>query len=79
MPSSDLNDYIHLQKEIKRLKEDNTHLMSENRDLLNKVKTLKLTSSGNAAGESSSSAADDDMVHDEKTINELKQEIFVGG
>lgn len=34
MPSSELNDYIQLQKEIKRLQEDNRHLVEENSRLL---------------------------------------------
>lgn len=41
MPSSELNDYIQLQKEIKRLKDDNTHLCSENKELLNRVKNIE--------------------------------------
>lgn len=37
-PQSELSDFIQLQKEIKRLNEDNSHLVEENRDLLKKLK-----------------------------------------
>ena len=38
LPPSELNDYINLQKELKRLNEDNLHLSNENKELLNKLK-----------------------------------------
>ena len=44
MPSSELNDYIRLQKEIKRLQEENRHLIDENHKLL-KQTTSTMTSS----------------------------------
>ena len=38
LPSSELSDYINLQKEIKRLSEENFHLSTENKELLSKLK-----------------------------------------
>ncbi len=69
MPSSELNDYIQLQKEIKRLREDNVHLSSENKELLNRVKILETTSS----------ATDNTMYlqGQETQIESLKHEINV--
>lgn len=48
MPASELSDYIQLQKEIKRLQEDNRHLIDENskllneRDQVNSMRTINL-------------------------------------
>lgn len=69
MPSSDLNDYIYLEKELKRLKEDNLHLKNENQELLSKIK-LKNTQI--------EEARDTDRLFEEKNfeIENLKQEIY---
>ena len=40
-----LNDYIHLKKEMKRLSEDNSHLLEQNRALSARVKSLQLEKS----------------------------------
>ncbi|CAF0712604.1 unnamed protein product [Brachionus calyciflorus] len=71
MPSSDLNDYIHLDKEIKRLKEDILYLQNENQDLLAKIK-LK-----NEQLERANSSERNQNVINEKNsqIESLKQEI----
>ncbi|RNA04179.1 Thyroid receptor-interacting 11, partial [Brachionus plicatilis] len=71
MPSSDLNDFIYLDKELKRLKEDNLHLKNENQELLSKIK-LK-----NKQIEETQ-AKDNDSLFEEKKIEieNLKQEIF---
>ena len=49
MPASELSDYIQLQKEIKRLQEDNRHLadenarlLSERQDQVNSMRTINL-------------------------------------
>lgn len=70
MPSSELNDYIHLQKEIKRLKDDNVHLNSENKELLNKVKLME-------ASLSSSDRSETSINISEALVESLKQEKLV--
>ena len=70
MPSSELNDYIHLQKEIKRLKDDNIHLNSENKELLNKVKLME-------ASLSSSDRSENSINISEALVESLKQEKLV--
>lgn len=66
MPSSDLNDYINLQREIKRLKEDNTHLLGENKELLHKVKSLEAAANPTSL-----------LVDSDQQISDLKKEINV--
>lgn len=51
MPQSELSDYINLQKEIKRLKEDNLHLLNENKQLLSKTRLLDMKSESNRSTE----------------------------
>jgi hypothetical protein len=41
VPQNEFSDYIQLQREIKRLSQDNEHFMSENRHLLAKIKQLE--------------------------------------
>lgn len=70
MPSSELNDYIQLQKEIKRLKEDNVHLSGENKELLSRVRFLE-------ASTSTSDSNNEPQINQESIIESLKQEIQV--
>lgn len=70
MPSSELNDYIQLQKEIKRLKEDNVHLSGENKELLSRVRFLE-------ASTSASDSNNEPQINQESIIESLKQEIQV--
>ena len=68
MPSSELNDYINLQKEIKRLNEENFHLSTENKELIGKLKHFKQTED------------DTSFVHQQDHVEKLEtleQEIFV--
>ena len=70
MPSSELNDYIQLQKEIKRLKEDNVHLSGENKELLSRVRFLE-------ASTSTPDSNNEPQINQESIIESLKQEIQV--
>lgn len=77
MPSSELNDYIQLQKEIKRLADDNAHLMSENRELMNKLKSKK----GRKPSAEETQKLSDDFSQKqrnyEEAIESLKNDIYV--
>lgn len=75
MPSSDLNDYIQLQKEIKRLKDDNLHLSSENKELLNRVKSMEIEDSTTGAQSSNVEVQNNEIL----IIENLNQEIYVSG
>ena len=75
MPSSDLNDYIHFQKEIKRLNEDNMHLSNENKQLLHKLKKFESNKSDDFGSEGYMS--EQQKQEYEITIENLKQELFV--
>jgi hypothetical protein len=90
-PSSDLNDFIHMQKEIRRLNEDNKHLAGENKQLYMKLKKYENSSRSNLLADDfvsvSSSptimvnveAQQQQIQEYENTIEGLKQEIFVSG
>jgi hypothetical protein len=72
MPSSELGDYINLQKEIKRLNEENSHLSSENKELIGKLKFFR-QSEANAPPSTSL-----DLQQDyERKLEQLEKEIFV--
>ena len=70
MPSNELSDYINLQKEIKRLKEENFHVASENKELLGKLKYLKQFE------EDTQASASHSQEYEMKFAN-FEQEIFV--
>ncbi len=62
MPQSELSDYINLQKEIKRLKEDNLHLLNENKQLLSKARLLDMKTESNRSSETNVSRNDYDTM-----------------
>ena len=74
MPQSEFSDYLNLQKEIKRLNEDNLHFSNENKILINRLKNLEARKSP-ALLETHEDAVS--QKRDEETIDKLKQEIFV--
>jgi hypothetical protein len=69
MPQSELSDYINLQKEIKRLREDNLHLLNENKQLLSKARLLEMKNDSNLNNEQLNISRNeyDSMVH---TLNQ---------
>jgi len=69
MPSSELGDYINLQKEIKRLNEENFHLSSENKELLGKLKFFRQS-------EENAPSSLNQQDHERK-FKQMEQEIFV--
>ncbi len=80
-PQNEFSDYINLQKEIKRLNEENRFFMSENKQLTSRIKALE-----SRPDTTSNSAEDNEAQRDlneqrqrelEAMIDELKQEIFV--
>ncbi len=75
MPSSDLNDYIHFQKEIKRLNEDNMHLSNENKHLLHKLKKFECNKTEDF--ESEGYLSQQQKQEYEIAIENFKHEIFV--
>lgn len=72
IPQSEFSEYIHLQKELKRLNEDNLHLVNENRQLINRIKHLEETTSLK-----DTTSFDQTQKELENTIANLKKEIFV--
>jgi regulator of replication initiation timing len=72
MPSSELGDYINLQKEIKRLNEENFHLSSENKELIGKLKFFRQSE------ENAPQSTSLDLQQDyERKLEKLEKEIFV--
>lgn len=71
MPCSDLNDFIYLDKELKRLKEDNLLLKNENQELLSKIKLKNIQIE-------EAKIKDKDRAFEEKKIEieKLKEEII---
>lgn len=73
---SELNDFIHLQREMKRLNEDNTHLRSENKQLISKLKKFENKKSDLVESTSGSVVSNQQKIEYESTIEDLKQEIL---
>jgi hypothetical protein len=73
MPSYELADYLNLQKEIKRLNEDNVHLISENKELIGKLKAFQTNQKDNLEEQSSLN----ESLELEGTVRALREEIFV--
>ena len=71
-----LHEFIHFQKEIKRLNEDNQHLMNENRDLIERVKNLE-SQSNSSNGFSFGDSLNANQLDYENKIEQLTQEINV--
>ena len=72
MPPTEFSDYIYLQKEIKRLNEDNLYFSNENKHLINRLRALE----AQAEQENNSVAVNNEQTL-QNSIAELKQEIFV--
>lgn len=70
VPQNEFSDYIQLQKEIKRLNEDNEHFMSENRQLLARIKQMEP-----GALDSGESTAQDMMANSIRDLNEQISEL----
>jgi hypothetical protein len=70
VPQSEYSDFIHLQKELRRLTEDNIHLINENKKLFNRIKNFEQI---NSATENST----DNQKDLEINIQSLKKEIYV--
>ncbi len=71
-----LHEFIHFQKEIKRLNEDNQHLMNENRDLIERVKNLE-SQSNSSSGFSFGDSLNANQLDYENKIEQLTHEINV--
>ena len=71
VPQSEYSDFIHLQKELRRITDDNIHLTNENRQLLNRIKNFEQINS------TTESSTDNNQKELEMTIQSLKKEIFV--
>lgn len=76
MPSSELGDYINLQKEIKRLNEENFHLSSENKELLVKLKFFRQNEE-NASSHPSFDMNQQQQHDHERKLKQMEQEILV--
>lgn len=76
MPTSEYSDYINLQKEIKRLSEDNVHLLSENKQLINKLKKYEKKSEAEDDAFGIESSFSIKQLEYETQIENLKQEIY---
>jgi hypothetical protein len=72
MPANELNDYINLQKEIKRLQDDNRFLYNENQSLKDNQKTMSSVASGSAGGSSSTGKTNENLI---KELNMLKERL----
>ncbi len=70
-PQNEFSEYINLQKEIKRLNEENRFLVGENRQLDSRVKALEDRPEAVQTNEQS-------LQQLEAVIDGLKQQIFVG-
>ena len=70
MPTSEFSDFLNLQKEIKRLNEDNVHLSNENKILLSRLKNLEAKTGQEKRNESTEKQF-------EEIIDKLNQELFV--
>ena len=75
VPQSEYSDFINLQKELRRITDDNIHLTNENRQLLNRIKNFEQINSTTESTLSSSST--DNLKELEMTIQSLRKEIFV--
>ena len=69
---NDLTEFVHLQKEIKRLNQDNQHLLNENKDLISKLKGLESKQGGESNTLDMASSQQSQQI-----IDELNREIFV--
>jgi len=80
-PQNEFSDYINLQKEIKRLNEENRFFMSENKQLTSRIKALENrpdTTPNIAEDNGAQSDLNEQRQRElEAMIDELKQEIFV--
>jgi hypothetical protein len=75
--NTNANNYIHLKKKIKMLSEDNSHLISDNKQLNMKIKQLTATTASSSLQQQQQQhrpTSDIDQL--ELEINELKAEIF---
>lgn len=70
VPQNEFSDYIQLQKEIKRLNQDNEHFMSENGQLLARIKQME-----QGALDSGESTAQDMMANSIRHLNEQISEL----
>ena len=75
IPQSEYSEYIHLQKELKRLNEDKNYLVNENRQLLSRIKNLE--DNINTSSTSSNNQTNQTQIELENTIANLNKEIFV--
>lgn len=79
VPQNEFSDYIQLQKEIKRLNEDNQHFINENKLLMNRIKLLEAKADTNINDISTNnlqSEFESKQRQLEITVDEQKQEIF---
>lgn len=70
MPQNEFSDYIQLQKEIKRLNQDNEHFMSENRQMLARIKQLENKAESSEADKTGEATAQDMMANSIRDLNE---------